>query len=283
MIINPIFIGGFGNRLYQLANAFRLQDLYECDLKFHIISPQNDDYKKFRMLIHKDSDLDEFGGHGILKKEHLPQHLNEIFPNLNWNLSENNLNKIIEDKRIYFEHNILQIEHGFDNVVIGYFFHYFFVKDFINKVKESFNHKILNYVKHNYPDLFKKRILGLHLRLGINSDNTPAIVVPQDFYSTIINDCKSDYDEIYVVSDNVEKAKEFIKNYEINKPVKFIENEPMYVDLLILSECAILMIAPSTLSAWSAYLNNNQNNIYVPKIWTSHHWTEDVPKTWKLL
>ena len=66
------------------------------------------------------------------------------------------------------------------------------------------------------------------------------------------------------------------------KPVVYIEEEPMFVDLLILSNCTSLIIAPSTLSAWSAYLNDHKN-IYVPKIWTHHHWTNDIPSEWKLL
>jgi hypothetical protein len=75
----------------------------------------------------------------------------------------------------------------------------------------------------------------------------------------------------------------FVNNLEIDKPIKFIENEPMFVDLIILSKCNVLIIAPSTLSAWSAYLKDNQENIYVPHIWKSHHWTEDIPKSWNLL
>jgi len=63
--------------------------------------------------------------------------------------------------------------------------------------------------------------------------------------------------------------------------IKLIEGEPMYVDMLILSKCSVLLIAPSTLSAWSAYLNKNKN-VYVPKIWVSHHWTNDIPQEWKL-
>ena len=74
----------------------------------------------------------------------------------------------------------------------------------------------------------------------------------------------------------------FIYNFNTEGvSVKLIEGEPMYVDMLILSKCSVLLIAPSTLSAWSAYLNNNKN-VYVPKIWVSHHWTNDIPQEWKL-
>jgi len=94
---------------------------------------------------------------------------------------------------------------------------------------------------------------------------------------------QNNYDIIYVVSDNITKSKEFIKTINtFDKEIKFIDNEPMFVDLMILSDCTTLIIAPSTLSAWSAYLNDHKN-IYVPKIWTHHHWTNDIPSEWKLL
>ena len=52
-------------------------------------------------------------------------------------------------------------------------------------------------------------------------------------------------------------------------------------DMMILSFCTTLIMGPSTLSAWSAYLNKH-NNVYTPSIWTRHHWTNDIPNTWKL-
>jgi hypothetical protein len=150
----------------------------------------------------------------------------------------------------------------------------------INKIKNLFNPVIYEYISKKYPDLNNNRILGIHLRLGIGTDNRPAIGVPLEFYNNIIKN--ENFDEIYVVSDNIEKSKNFIDILDIkNKKITFIENEPMYVDMLILSKCKILIIAPSTLSAWSAYLNENKN-IYVPKNWTSHHWTTDIPEEWKL-
>jgi hypothetical protein len=166
---------------------------------------------------------------------------------------------------------------------MGYYFGYRFIKNHIEDVRNSLNPNIDRYVNHKYPDLLRKRILGIHLRLGIGSDNNPAIVVPADYYNKILEIERGNFDEIYIVSDNTEKARNFINNLNIDyNKIIIIENEPMFVDMLILSKCITLIIAPSTLSAWSAYLNKH-NNIYVPKIWVHHHWTSDIPKEWKLL
>jgi hypothetical protein len=150
-------------------------------------------------------------------------------------------------------------------------------------MRKLFNPVIDEYIDKNYPLLSSKRVLGIHLRLGIGSDNNPAVGVPLDFYNQILQSEENNFDLIYVVTDNPEKAKNFIPNLDIkNIETIIIENEPMFVDMLILSKCTTLIIAPSTLSAWSAYLNKN-NNIYVPKIWVRHHWTSNIPKEWKLL
>ena len=166
---------------------------------------------------------------------------------------------------------------------MGYFFSYSFVRKAVNRVKESFNPSIQLYIDNKYSELKTKRVLGIHLRLGVNTDNNPALQIDPNFYSSIIDKEKNNTDIIFVVSDNIVKSREYMNNVNtLDFEVKFIEEEPMYVDLLILSNCKSLIIAPSTLSAWSAYMNDHKN-IYVPRIWTKHHWTNDVPLEWKLL
>ena len=94
---------------------------------------------------------------------------------------------------------------------------------------------------------------------------------------------KNNYDTIFIVSDNIEYAKQFMLSMNtMGKNIKFIEDEPMFVDMLILSHCRTLIIGNSTLSAWSGYFNK-YNNVYVPNVWIKHHGTNDLPKEWKIL
>lgn len=281
--LTPILIGGLGNRLYQIANAFRLQEMYNYELKFYKIKSKPTDIPKYRHLVLRESDFDDFGGHTLLVKNELPKSIDEIFPKLNFEINPKEIDDILTNKKLYFERDINSISPDVDSVVMGYFFSYSFIKEHISKVKNSFNPNIQQYIDKKYTDLKTKKVLGIHFRLGIGSDNNPAIQIPHNFYINILELEKNNYDIIYVVSDNIAKAKEFMKNIFIfGKEIKFIEDEPMYVDLLILSNCTTLVIAPSTLSAWSSYLNDNKN-IYVPSIWTKHHWTTDIPTEWKLL
>jgi hypothetical protein len=283
MKIIPILIGGLGNRLYQIANAFRLQELYNSDLEFYKIKTENSDVSKYRSLILREKDFDDFGGHDLIIKENLPKTISELFPNLNWNLSRTKIDDILLNRNLIYENNINSINPSVDSVIMGYFFSFNFIENQIGKIKKSINKNVNDYVINKYPDLFNKKILGIHLRLGIDTDNTPAVYVPKDFYNQIISTERNNFDKIYIVSDNINRAKEYINSLNIeDKIIEFIEDEPMYVDMLILSHCTTLIVAPSTLSAWSSYLNNHKN-IYVPNIWIKHHWTNNIPKEWKIL
>jgi hypothetical protein len=238
---------------------------------------------KYRHLILREKDFDDFGGHNIIFKEKLPKTISELFPKLNWDLSGTKIDDILKNRNLYFENTIQNIKTTQDSVIMGYFFSYNFIENQVNKIKSSINENVKKYIINKYPDLFSKKILGIHLRLGIDTDNSPAINVNQNFYNQIISKEWDNFDEIYVVSDNIGKAVNYIDSLNINnKVIKFIEDEPMYVDMLILSHCTTLIIAPSTLSAWASYLNDHKN-IYVPQIWTNHHWTTIIPKEWKIL
>lgn len=283
MKIIPILIGGLGNRLYQIANGLRLQELYNSELQFYKIKTQPTDVIKYRNLVLREKDFDDFGGHELKKVNELPKTIDELFPTLNWDLSGTKIDEILLNRKLYFENRIDEITNQNDCVIMGYFFSYNFVETKVKSLKKILNKNVEKYVISKYPDLFTKKILGIHLRLGIESDNTPAISVEKEFYNKILTEESKNFDEIYIVSDNVSKSKNYVQNFELkNKTIKFIENEPMYVDMLILSYCYILIVAPSTLSSWSSYFSVYKN-IYVPKIWTKHHWTNIIPKEWKIL
>lgn len=282
MKIIPILVGGLGNRLYQIANAIRLKKIYNSDLEFYRIDATEADVKKFRHLVHRIGDFDDFGGHTISPLVNLPTTINDIFPKLNFSQEKIRIDSLLFNKNLFFEQNIHLMSDAKDAVVMGYYFSHSYIKNEIEDVRDLFNPVIEKYVNEKYPELDSRRIMGIHLRLGINSDNTPAINVPIEFYNKVIAREYHNIDSIFVVSDNISKAKNFATNLNYgDKSLYYVENEPMYVDMWVLSKCKVLLIAPSTLSAWSAHLNKNKN-IYAPKIWPQHHWTQDIPTEWKL-
>ena len=114
MIITPILIGGLGNRLYQIANAFRLQDLHKSDLKFYRINPKPTDVPKYRHLVLRESDFDDFGGHNLLIKEGLPKSIDEIFPSFNFETTPTEIDKILINKNIMNEDILERIQKQID-------------------------------------------------------------------------------------------------------------------------------------------------------------------------
>jgi hypothetical protein len=281
--LTPILLGGLGNRLYQIANSFKLQKKYGFDLKLYRINPQDIDALTYRTFVVKKSDFDDFGGHNIIVKENLPQTIDQLFSKLNFNKTPITIDEIISDKKLYFEGNIGHIDNTINSAIMGYFFTYSEIVDEIELVKNSINECVNQYIISKYPELLSEKILGIHLRLGIATDNFAAIDIPKTFYENIINIEKNNYDTIFIVSDNIEYAKQFVSSMNtMGKNIKFIEDEPMFVDMLILSYCTTLIIGNSTLSAWSGYFNK-YNNVYVPNVWINHHGTSDLPKEWKIL
>jgi hypothetical protein len=75
---------------------------------------------------------------------------------------------------------------------------------------------------------------------------------------------------------------------EIPRDFVFIENEPYYNDLYLMSLCTHNIISNSSFSWWSAYLNANPNKIVVaPKRWfveTTRESSNDIiPDSWIML
>ena len=98
MTITPILVGGLGNRLYQLANALRLQEKFNADLKLFKIKTQPNDVMNHRSLVLRLEDFDDFGGHTLLEKEGLPKTISELFPTLNIYDEPQFINDILSNK-----------------------------------------------------------------------------------------------------------------------------------------------------------------------------------------
>jgi hypothetical protein len=83
-----------------------------------------------------------------------------------------------------------------------------------------------------------------------------------------------------VSSNNVEFARKSVPSWAKN--VVFLENEPNYIDMYVLSYCKHNIITNSSFGWWSAWLNQNPEKIVVrPAKWISGLPTQDVcPEEW---
>lgn len=268
-MIYPILMGGLGNNIYQLANALRLQEKFGCEMQIPLITAQITDIPKYKHYVYKMVDLEALGGHRLVKKDGLPQSFEEIFPTLDF-IKDVTIDEIIQGKELYYEWDIDKVDEN--SVVMGYFFPYKFIKDQIEKIRSLLSPRIELYLK-KYD--CNKNILGIHLRLGVDTDNNKPTSIPMEFYERIIEE--ADYDEIWVISDNTTRARKFLK-HKIFPEVKLVEGEPVFIDMMILSKCNTLALAASTISTWGAYFSKAK--VYLPKEWIKLHNTDDVPRQW---
>lgn len=86
-----------------------------------------------------------------------------------------------------------------------------------------------------------------------------------------------------VSSNNLAFARSCIPYWVEN--IVFIENEPNYIDLYLLSYCKHNIITNSSFGWWGAWLNRNPDKIVIrPHIWIKGLSTQDVcPKEWIVL
>lgn len=169
-----------------------------------------------------------------------------------------------------------------DNMLLdGYFQSEKYWFGFEDKVKELFSidENTLKYLNDRYGET-------------LNDDNTCSIHVRRGDYLNIDIFNKLDHGYYNNAIDIVGRDKHFIifsndiewcKNNFNGIKATFIENEVDYVDLYLMSLCKHNIIANSTFSWWSAYLNNNENKTVIgPNTWFLHsHSNQDIiPNTW---
>lgn len=141
--------------------------------------------------------------------------------------------------------------------------------------------KDLKYIQSKYGHLLNRpNTVSIHLRYyyAEKPDEASFIQYDHEYYEKAMSQFPND--SVFIVtSDNLEFAQ---KNIPTNgREVYFIENEPFYIDFFIQSLCKHNIIANSTFSWWSAWLNQNPEKIVVrPEIWLGGYPDIGGPDNW---
>lgn len=202
--------------------------------------------------------------------------------------------QVIQEKNLLFDHNVLHLK---ENIFLhGYWQSEKYFKGISRVIRDDF--KIKKPVKNSNLDLAdaidRSESVSVHLR---GRD-----YIKKESTSKIHNTCDRDYYErammyvtrftknpyFYIFSDDHDWAVSFLKN--IKYPHEFVEgnswNTHSYEDMRLMSLCKHNIIANSSFSWWSAWLNQNPNKIVVaPKKWFANpemnRMTLDlVPENW---
>ena len=138
-----------------------------------------------------------------------------------------------------------------------------------------------------------RKVLGVHVRLGNYSGLEESFgALSADYFRTAIGEAlteeHSKIDHIYLYSDDVEKAYEYLTLMEWGVPVTLIGKNSGMTDeeiLVLMSNSDSLVISNSTFSWWAAALGNQEKTVYAPATWfKAMEDPEDLyPAHWNLI
>jgi len=253
-IVSTRLMGGLGNYLFQIANAYAYSKRTNKDL----ILNMNDIH-----VVHKGIDT----------------YKNNLFSKLKFdNLSQNIFNyKYSEPSFNYTEIPVFQ-----GNIHLnGYFQSEKYFKDYKDEILDLFYFDDLtkNLIKQKYSNLLNNDTCSIHIRRG-DYLNFPDIhpTQPIEYYRNSI--LKFDSNTNFLIfSDDIEWCKNNLSNVFGN--FTFIEGNTDYQDLYLMSLCNNNIICNSTFSWWGAWLNNNSSKkVIVPSMWfgpkLNNYNTDDV-------
>jgi len=192
-------------------------------------------------------------------------------------------------KSVYIEESFNYNEIPNVEAIDGYFqSEKYFVNhrnDILNLFEMSFD--IKEYISKKYKKILEGDTCSIHVRRGDylkKSEYHP--LQDLSYYEKAISSVSKNNNGVkfIVFSDDISWCKEVFKNYNFT----FIEGERDYIDLYLMSLCKHNIIANSSFSWWSAWLNRNENKtVIAPKRWfgtSTNLDTKDlIPDTWRVL
>lgn len=281
-------IGGLGNQMFQYAYAKSLASR-GCDIKidksvfdtYIIHSGFSLDKYKIDLPLATRNEIDIFGSE--LLREKIKKKL--YIKNKN----------ILREKTLLFDTKMLTPH---DN---SYIEGYFQTEKYFLEIRETLlNQFTLNKTLSNYSQEIEHAIenanisVSLHIRRGDYLSNPKAMKMhgfcDLDYYIKAINLLENKYDNIsyFIFSDDIEWVRENLK-IENSIFVTSAENRLPHEDIYLMSLCHHNIIANSSFSWWSAWLNKNINKIVIaPKRWFANEKMQKqskdlIPESWMKL
>ena len=137
---------------------------------------------------------------------------------------------------------------------------------FNEEIKKLFSPSqiFLEKIYQKYPQLQNKNNISIHIRRGDYLKISDILPVVDISYIQKCMETISEYDNIFVFSDDKIWVKENIKFENII----YVDGLEDYEELWTISLCRINITVNSSFSWWGAYLNENENKlVFTPSIW----------------
>jgi hypothetical protein len=136
--------------------------------------------------------------------------------------------------------------------------------------------------QEKYGSLFNQnKVLVISMRLGqdykdftLPDLNDSKVFLPNEWYTNILSEIENQYDEVVVISDEIEEAKLILgqkSNYQ------FINESPETQFQMMINANGCI-IGNSSYSWWGGFLNAKKNKkIYAPKYWAGYNAKQEYP------
>jgi hypothetical protein len=246
--------GGLGNLMFQIATSYSLS------------------------LDNNDTTIYDDDSHSGIRHVHIDTYKNNILRKLHYGKPtiENYYNEP------YFHYTPIPYSNNLK--ILGYFQSEEYFKHNREKILEYFDIDDVSYeyIKNKYSKILENNTCSIHVRrgnyVGLSNIHPPCGL---SYYNEAIKELSSDT-VFLVFSDDINWCRE---NFTFSNLTHYIEDNPNYIDLWLMSLCNNNIIANSSFSWWGAWLNRNVNKkVIAPKKWFGHgvnHNTQDlIPIEW---
>lgn len=238
MYSTAFLMGGLGNQMFQIANAYAqsLKNNVDC---FFRPNSQNS---------HQGKNITEYKSN--------------IFRKLNFKDSLTNHQTYHEPNWHFDDRNILWA------TSIEFYGYYQSSKNFLgfdDKIKDLFSidDSTKKYLLEKYSNLSLDNTLSIHIRRG-DYKKFPNIhpTISKSYIEKSLS-VVGEYSHVFIFSDDKTWVQE-----NLNLPNSTIVDEKDYIELWMMSMCKNNILSNSSFSWWGSYLNKNQNKIVIaPSIW----------------
>ena len=284
MTIRVKLTGGLGNQMFQFAAGYSIAKKYNVKLSL--------DLRRFnRRQDHNGFELQEV--FDICSKVN--------FLNNPINFGFINFKEILNNVDITF-HNFKEPHYHYTNKILdipkrsllnGYWQSELYFKDYTQEIKKIFNFSKQLDKKNSLVanDINRNNSISIHVRRGdyLFKENNNHYVDLRKYYLKAVEESSKIFNnpKYFIFTDD---SLWVTKNLILNYPYTIVDvNDGLhsFFDMYLMSLCKSNIIANSSFSWWSAWLNNNNDKIvYAPKYWFNDKsiYTNDlIPSSWHIL
>ena len=281
MTIYVKIYGGLGNQMFQFAAGYAAAKNKKTKLSLDL-----DYYKKNNL--HNNFELQKVfdikSNVEILVKSNKFNFF-KMIKKINYRVHKFNENQF------HYNKNILNISNN--TILDGYWQSERYFKKYENEIKKIFTFKVnLNEIEYNYFDeIYNNHSVSVHIRRGdfLLKKNENHKTDLNDYYLEAIKRIAKKFHKVkfYLFTDDPNWVRNYFNMNYNHKIVDINQEEKSYIDMYLMSLCKANIIANSTFSWWSAWLNNNNDKIiYAPRNWFNDKTInigDLIPRNWLLI